>query len=98
MSKKKDTIIPRARCQVVDRRIVVPCTHLEECVAPPKHKGIVPILIGLDERQGFAIRSGEHASRGLIMKFCPFCGVFVGEPVYIEYAGLMGIGRKGEGG
>lgn len=60
---------------------VIPCHGLEACLeeANSRKKGVSMILVsnihtGDVTKTGVVLRSGDHAKKGIIMNFCPFCG------------------------
>ena len=72
----------RVRCVVNDGRLE-PCDALGMAFGEPNRKGVAPlVLFSLNTMAtrlaGAVLRSGDFAKRGVLMNFCPFCGVDIG--------------------
>ena len=73
----------RARC-VVEGGHLIPCTTLQQAFnMGVGHEGLHPLKIwslsgASIVRSGAMIRSGKYARRGIVVNFCPFCGVDIG--------------------
>lgn len=78
-----------AECRVRDGNFVEPCSALQECIAGSafdKRKGVVQwnfmnMKTGEWSRSIIGIRSGQHAEKGIVFNYCPFCATKIDTPV-----------------
>ncbi len=78
----------RLKCEVEDGMRVNPCWLLEDAVSGLEAKFSRGLGVrryetwkdGKPYRRGYTIRSGSHGPDGLLMNFCPCCGVHIGLP------------------
>jgi len=82
-------------CTVVENRFVEPCQALELASTKDlkrKTKGILRVELtyisgenfGKPSRSYFLINSGHFTGKGIVMNFCPFCGVRIDSPVLLK--------------
>lgn len=76
----------RTKCVIEDNKLT-PCALLDSALAPEANHGTGLILFVLSNfstvpstvsRSCVIAKSGEHKKRGLILKYCPWCGVNIG--------------------
>jgi hypothetical protein len=74
------------KCTIRDEAFVEPCWALRETAQPSwrRAKGIViHALVNVEtlepSRRMYAVRSGDHP-KGVLLNFCPFCGVDISAP------------------
>lgn len=75
--------MPRAKCEVDGGRLT-PCSPLDKAMAPEANHGqglVFAIIMNFRtgaERHGVMAKSGEFKKRGLMLRFCPWCGTDIG--------------------
>lgn len=74
------------QCELVDGKFVVPCAALTKAsdgsCASGKQRGLfewvyTQLSTGKLSRSFFGLKTGEYASKGVAMNYCPFCGVSI---------------------
>ncbi|QDU34304.1 hypothetical protein KS4_23710 [Poriferisphaera corsica] len=77
----------RTTCEIEDGK-VLPCWGMDSILELESHrKGVVLLKIidvnkGCVDRTLVAVRSGDHAKRGVCINYCPMCGASFYEHVH----------------
>lgn len=80
---------PRTTCRVTDG-VLRPCPDLDDCLedsGDPTTRGLIAQVAFCTVRKSVQmthveISSGMHVPRGLLARFCPFCGADIGSHLH----------------